>query len=46
MASAASAPHATHGAWPSEETGMVYLARTDNADIDNVLTPLQAAASP
>ena len=29
-----------------EEAGTVYLARTDNADLDNVLTPLQAAASP
>ena len=28
-----------------EEEGIVYLARTDNIDPDNVLAPLQAAAS-
>ena len=28
-----------------EEDGITYLARTDHADSDNVLAPLQAASS-
>ena len=31
--------------YPIEEEGIVYLARTDSVDPDNILAPLQSAAS-